>query len=328
MTAHPLAGTFSVEASARLIRNYRYVEERMMRMLGGWIALTPEVPVKLLFGRHVWDCAQHADAWGKRLPELRSPAQQSEPANDQVVAFMDLTQDRQTPESTPERVTGIYRVLKPHLAAVYARHLADANGIYEPPTRRILQRCLDEERRHIAAGALIIRRVGTDAEWRQRAEAWEARLLDALTAAGGVAGVVASVDRDFTAPPAEAVEASPWYPGRDVVAVGSRFDPSVVAEDLADRVNAHCRALAAGDVDRALDDALPEVRGAVRSLYASVRGPLEQWRIVASARVGAYRIVKLALEGPTARSTLQTQWRPVDGTWRLAAADVVAFAGR
>src|SRR6266851_117076 len=53
MTAHPLAGAFSVEASSRVIRNYRYVEERMMRILGGWIALTPEVPVKLLFGRHV-----------------------------------------------------------------------------------------------------------------------------------------------------------------------------------------------------------------------------------------------------------------------------------
>ncbi len=47
-----------------------------MRVLGGWIALTPELPAKLLFGRHVWDCAQHADAWGRRLPELRSPAQQ------------------------------------------------------------------------------------------------------------------------------------------------------------------------------------------------------------------------------------------------------------
>ena len=27
----------------------------MMRVLGGWIALTPELPAKLLFGRHVWD---------------------------------------------------------------------------------------------------------------------------------------------------------------------------------------------------------------------------------------------------------------------------------
>ena len=177
MTAHPLAGPFSVEASSRLIRSYRYVEERVMRILGGWIALTPEVPVKLLFGRHVWDCAQHADLWGKRLPELRAPAQQSEPANDRVVAFMDLIENCQTPSATPERVTGVYRVLKPHLAAVYARHLADANGIYEPPTRRILQRCLDEERRHvgsapsrpmISAPAATWRRSSSRQRWRMR----------------------------------------------------------------------------------------------------------------------------------------------------------------
>src|SRR5947207_12871034 len=132
----------------------------MMRTLGGWIARTPELAPKLLFGRHVWDCAQHADLWGRRLPELRSSAQQSEPANDRVVAFMDLVESRETPGATPERVIGVYRVLKPHLAAVYARHLADANGIYEPPTRRILQRCLGEERRHGPAGPLNTGRPG------------------------------------------------------------------------------------------------------------------------------------------------------------------------
>jgi hypothetical protein len=328
MTAHPLAGTFSVEASARLIRNYRYIEERMMRMLGGWIALTPQVPVKLLFGRHVWDCAQHADAWGKRLPELRAAAQQSEPANDQVAALVDQIQNASTPEATAERVTGVYRVLKPHLAAVYARHLADANGIYEPPTRRILQRCLDEERRHIAAGALIIARLGSAAEWRRRADAWEQRLLHALAGAGGVTGTAASVERDFTAPPAEAIEASPWYPGRDVVAVGSAFDAAVVPEDLADRVSAHCRAMMAGDRTSALDDVLPEARPGVESLYAAFPDPPERCEVVACATVGSYRIVKLAVHGPTARATLQTQWRPVDGRWRIAAADVVALSGR
>ena len=93
--------------------------------------------LELLFGRHVWDCAQHADLWGRRLPELRSPAQESEPANDGVVAFMDLLESREAPAASAERVTGVYRVLKPHLIAVYRHHLADANGIYEPPTRRI-----------------------------------------------------------------------------------------------------------------------------------------------------------------------------------------------
>ena len=74
-----LRGQFSVEASARRIRHYRYAEERMMRTLAGWIALTPELPAKLLLGHQVWDCAQHADLWGRRLPELRATAQRGEP---------------------------------------------------------------------------------------------------------------------------------------------------------------------------------------------------------------------------------------------------------
>ena len=77
------------------MRHYRYVEERMMRAMGGWIALTPELPAKLLLGRHVWDCAQHADLWGRRLPELRGPAQQSEPANTGVVRFLDALEGRE-----------------------------------------------------------------------------------------------------------------------------------------------------------------------------------------------------------------------------------------
>jgi len=122
----------------------------MTRQLGGWIALTPELDAKLLFGRHVWDCAQHADLWGRRLPELRASAQQSEPANDQIVALLTLIATAEGPGETVERITAIYRVLKPHLATVYERHLAVANPVYEPPTRRILARCVEEERRHAA----------------------------------------------------------------------------------------------------------------------------------------------------------------------------------
>src|SRR5213078_4138523 len=101
----------------------------MMRTLGGWIALTPELAPKLLFGRQVWDCAQHADLWGKRLPELRSPAQRSEPANDGVARLMDLVEAPEGPDETVERLVGLYRVVKPHLLAVYERHLATANRV-------------------------------------------------------------------------------------------------------------------------------------------------------------------------------------------------------
>src|SRR5438128_12319916 len=106
MTDHPLAGHFSVEDSARRVQSYRYVEERLMRMMGGWIALTPELPAKLLLGRHVWECAQHADLWGKRLPELREPAQRSVPANAGVVRLMDALEAPEAPGQTLERLTG------------------------------------------------------------------------------------------------------------------------------------------------------------------------------------------------------------------------------
>ena len=97
----PLDGAHSVEQSARLIRHYRYATERMMRMMGGWLALTPEVSAKLLMGRHVWDNAQHADILGRRLPELRAHAQESEPANEAFRAFMDALESPETPERTP-----------------------------------------------------------------------------------------------------------------------------------------------------------------------------------------------------------------------------------
>jgi hypothetical protein len=172
----PLTGYVSVDHSARLIRNYRYSVERAMRALGGWIALTPDVSAKLLMGRHVWDLAQHADAFGKRLPELRAPAQVSEAANERVVTFMDALEEPEGPHQTVERLVGVYRVLKPHLRASYHDYLLRANTVYEPPTRRILLRCIDDERRHIAAGETILSHLCATPALTERALAWQRRL--------------------------------------------------------------------------------------------------------------------------------------------------------
>jgi 1,2-phenylacetyl-CoA epoxidase catalytic subunit len=186
-----LAGYLDVAASARRIRHYRYAEERMMRILAGWIALTPELPVKLLFGRQVWDCAQHADLWGKRLPELRSPAQVSEPPNDAFVRFVDALESREAWGETLERLAGTYRVLKPHLVETYTAHLARANPVYEPPTRRILERCLAEERQHVADGERVLAALVAGDPGRGRVATWEAELRVLLKKAGGVTGETA-----------------------------------------------------------------------------------------------------------------------------------------
>jgi hypothetical protein len=317
LSAHRLAGHFSVDDSARRIRHYRYAEERMLRTLGGWIALTPELPAKLLFGRHVWDCAQHADLWGRRLPELRAPAQQSEPANDRMVKFMALLESAEGPRQTIERIAGVYRVLKPHLVTVYARHLAATNPVYEPPTRRILERCVDEERRHAAAGAVVLTRLTADEAAQARARTWEQRLLALLGEAGGVAGDAAAplVDPALLTAPAQAVK-------QDLVDVPPDFDPSALEPDLAAAVNAWRRAL---EGDPASGAALvePAARGAVLAEHERLGDRVRRSRVVALASIGRQRIVKLRLEGGRVAGDVQLRWTPSDAGWRIAAAELV-----
>jgi len=308
MTTHPLAGKVSVDDSARRIRQYRWLEERLMRILGGWIALTPELPVKLLFGRHVWDCAQHADLWGRRLPELRSPAHRGEPPSAEFARLLDLIDARHERHETIERVVAVYRVLKPHLVAAYETHLAEANPVYEPPTRRILSRCLDEERRHVAAGAIVLERLGDAA----RAAVWERRLGDELARGGGLvvrAGSFSAADR----PPDIA---------RDLVALDSVFDAATVDAELAKALDAHGRALVERDHAILAAQIAPAARAGVLAVYEAI-GAVADPTVVACARIGSYRFIKLILRGAAALSVVQLEWRPSPSGWTLVAAELV-----
>jgi hypothetical protein len=318
LSSQRLAGHFSVDDSARRIRNYRYVEERMLRALGGWIALTPELPAKLLFGRHVWDCAQHADLWGKRLPELRAPAQQSEPASDRMAKFMDLLESAEGPRETVERVAGVYRVLKPHLVTVYARHLANANPVYEPPTRRILERCLEEERRHAAAGAIVLTRLTRDDGTRERAKVWEQRLLALLAEAGGVTGDVAPPLID-----AAVLAESPHAVKQDLVEVPPDFNPGVLERDLAAAVDEYRRALEAGDAGGAAALVEPSARASVTAEHERLGDRVTASRVVALAAIGHHRLVKVRFDGARVVGYVQLRWTPTDAGWRVTAAELV-----
>jgi hypothetical protein len=185
-----MEGVYSVEQTAQMIRQYRYAEEQMMRIMAGWIALTPALAVKLEFGRQVWDCAQHADLLGKRLPELRSRAQVSEPPNEAFVMFMNTLAGREQPEETIERLVGIFRVLKPHLLSIYAQHLSACNPVYEPPTIRILERLVHETQDHILKGQILLEDMACTVPTRERAVLWQLELEKLLVAAGGVWGRV------------------------------------------------------------------------------------------------------------------------------------------
>jgi hypothetical protein len=317
---HPLSGFTSVEESARLLRNYRYAVERMMRILGGWIALTPELSAKLLFGRHVWDNAQHADALGRRLPELRSAAHVSEPANPAFVAFMDAVEEPELPQQTVERVCGIYGVLKPHLLQSYQDHLGQANAVYEPPTQRILARCAEDERRHIHAGSLILRHLLVTPGLQERAQAWHAKLGSLLAAGGGVTGrgVPAGV-LPLSVPDTTSLSDD----GRELIRLEQSGVPWALPDDLHSAVLGLADALMTGDRDGVRRWLRPEagpsdaVGAALASTLATDR------RVVAFARIGRQRVVKLRLEGRGGAVTISTRWVPADGGWQAATLDLI-----
>jgi len=317
---HPLAGHLEVDESAKTIRHYRYAVERMTRILGGWMALTPELSAKLLMGRHVWDNAQHADAWGKRLPELRAAAQVSEPANPRVVAFLDAVEAAERPEQTVERVVAIYRVLKPHLLATYKSHLATANAVYEPPTCRILARCIEDERRHVAAGETVLRHLLRTPELETRARACEARLWLLLEAAGGVTGAGA-VTR------VSAAAAFP-APSSDDAAEFIRLEQSTgtwsITPALAQALTAFGDALIAGDTSGARRWLAPDVELGP-ALDTRLRAAQStRHAVVAFARVGEQRLVKLCLDGGHDGVTLLLRWAPDGSDWRIAALEAVS----
>ena len=318
--SQPLEGTFSAEHSARLLRNYRYVVERTMRALGGWIALTPELSAKLLMGRHVWDLAQHCDAFGQRLPELRSRAQVSEAANPAVAMLMDAVEDAEAPDQTVERLVGVYGVLKPHLLATYRDHLACANPVYEPPTRRILSRCIDDEERHIAAGQTILRYLATGPRVAERVSARRRHLEGLLAAAGGVTGA--------GLPPAAPVELTTATTemsddAQEFIRLEKATGSWPLPAELERAQDAFGAALVGSDEAALVRWLVPglEIERAVRRLLDGAS--YSSHALVAVARLGHQRLVKIRLDGSAGSTVVLTRWTASPDGWRVAALDVL-----
>ena len=115
-----------------------------MEMLAGWVPTTPEMEVKVLFGRHVWDCAQHADALGRRAFELRAPLHYTLPA---VERYRNLLRDAAEMTATSDRVDAFYRVICPGLVERYRNYIGKTDALMDEPTVRILENVLRDYER-------------------------------------------------------------------------------------------------------------------------------------------------------------------------------------
>jgi len=115
-----------------------------MEMLARWVPTTPEMEVKVLFGRHVWDCAQHADQLGRRAFELRAPLHYTLPA---VPAYCAWLHDIADIGPTPERVSAFYDIICPAMVERYHRYIENTDRLMDEPTVRILEAALRDYER-------------------------------------------------------------------------------------------------------------------------------------------------------------------------------------
>jgi hypothetical protein len=134
----------NVKERGEIVATFRYVQVQLMETLAAWVPTTPEMEVKLLFGAHIWDVAQHADALGKRTYELRLPLQHSRQPS---AAALRLLQELSAAEETEQRIAGFYDVALPLLSNHLNQYLAQTDTLMDGPTVRILERMLNDETR-------------------------------------------------------------------------------------------------------------------------------------------------------------------------------------
>jgi len=186
-----LHGRFDVDATALRIRNFRYAEEWMMMMEGGWAATIPELPVKTGLGKIIWETAQAADVLGKRLPELRcgrTPTTSSEVANEGFSDFIREVSAPDDPDLTIEKLAGLFDVLIPHLIEVYEETSRRTDQIADAPTIELLDDLARKKRRHETWGKEVLDRLCDTEAKRERRRERVTLLATRLRACGGVTG--------------------------------------------------------------------------------------------------------------------------------------------
>jgi hypothetical protein len=149
--------TLSVAERAQRIATFRFVEVRLMEIAAAWTPTTPEMEVKVLLGRHIWDFAQHADALGKRTFELRERLQHSQPPTG---GYQRLLDDVLRLEDTAERLAALYDAVLPGLTRRYEAYLEEADPILDAPSFVIVDRILADLRRQRADAQELRRELG------------------------------------------------------------------------------------------------------------------------------------------------------------------------
>ncbi len=176
------------DANKRLLNRYRFIEYETLRILAGWLPATAKMEWKLELGRLLWEDAQHVQHLYQRLREIQTPA--FRPPGDEALEFL-MAEAIHAPNEA-DLLAGLFRVIKPALAAAYRWHCAQTFANPDAPTLYAFKHILLDEETQV--------QWGSDALADHPIGAWEGYIAALLAAAGGVTGL--EERRPQPAPPA------------------------------------------------------------------------------------------------------------------------------
>lgn len=146
------ASALPLDAAARTIGAYQWIEQRMFEILGGWVASEPIAEARLVFDVHSQQHAWHAELWADRLPVLDAVDPRTLTVTPSVeVDRLLVALAGGTPGTgaaaggTLLRLVGVARVVLPRLVAGYGLHLRRAAPVADGPVVRCLRLVLRDE---------------------------------------------------------------------------------------------------------------------------------------------------------------------------------------
>lgn len=153
--------TANVNDRCRAIATFRHVSITIMETIARWTPTTPEMEAKVMFGRHIWDFAQHADALGKRTFELRQPEHYTLRPADEYDSFL---QETSRIQGTAERVSAIYDAVLPGLLERYRTYVKASDPILDQPSLVIIERIVRDLERQLSEAAALRRELNIAGE--------------------------------------------------------------------------------------------------------------------------------------------------------------------
>ncbi len=149
--------------SARLLGCYRWVEQRLFEVLGGWVVTETEPEARLLFDVQSRHHAWHAQLWEERIPEVEGvvdPDLLTVAPDEGVAELLSTLGGVQGSDEggggTLVRLVGLARVVSPRLACGYGYHLSRAVSVSDGPVIRALRLALRDEIEDWQAVELVV----------------------------------------------------------------------------------------------------------------------------------------------------------------------------